>query len=253
MSLHFFGSSVQECLERELAGHAYGELLNRLKQGNPFFHRFRTWTEVLAFMRHGTSQDPEKDEILRPIFLAHQEDADPCWRAILLAIFFPALESIDRQKRSWDQDREELWQNIVSTFLGVVCRIDIHKRPDRLVQKVFNDTVHRLHDEYRRIWRRSKCEVSVELHELDELAGQIEGIDLAAIERREAQEAEVQRLRRHLEKGRISEKDFMLLTGTRVYGKSLADYAREMGMDYQVAKKRRQRAEDAIRDHENGR
>ena len=57
---------------------------------------------------------------------------------------------------------------------------------------------------------------------------------------------EIQRLREHMEAGRISEADFLLLVGTRVYGKSVADYARETGLDYQVAKKRRQRAEAVI-------
>ncbi len=70
----------------------------------------------------------------------------------------------------------------------------------------------------------------------------VECIDFARIELREAQE----RLREHLNAGRITEADFLLLIGTRVYGKSVADCARETGLDYQVAKKRRQRAEAAI-------
>jgi len=87
----------------------------------------------------------------------------------------------------------------------------------------------------------------VDPEEIDALAGGVEGIDFAGIELREAQEIEINRLREHFEADRITEADFLLLIGTRVYGKSVADYAREAGLDYQVAKKRRQRAEAVIR------
>ncbi len=39
---------------------------------------------------------------------------------------------------------------------------------------------------------------------------------------------------------------FDLLVGTRVYDSPLADYARKAGLDYELAKKRRQRAEARI-------
>jgi hypothetical protein len=237
----------RERLERELQGSAYQTLLGKLQRKHLFLRRFRTWADVIAFMRDGTSRDPRKDEILRPIFEAHGGDEDPRWRAVLLAIFWPGLESIHYQKRGWDADAEERWQNIVWTFLQVLCRIDVKRRPDRLVQKVFNDTVHHLHDEYRRAWDRGGRELTVNPEEIEALAGGTEGIDTAGIELREAQEIEINRLREHLTAGRIAEPDFLLLVGTRVYGKSVADYAREAGLDYQVAKKRRQRAEAVIR------
>lgn len=237
----------RERLEQEREGSAYQTLLRKLQRKHLFLRRFRTWADVIAFMRNGTSTDPRKDEVLRPIFEAHAEDEDPRWRAVLLAIFWPGLESIHFQKRGWDADPDERWQNVTWTFLQVLCRVDVKRRPDRLVQKVFNDTVHHLHDEYRRGWNRTSREFTAEPEEIDALAGGVEGIDFAAIELREAQEIEIQRLREHLDAGRITEADFLLLIGTRVYGKSVADYAREAGLDYQVAKKRRQRAEAVIR------
>ncbi len=236
----------RERLEQELRADDYQCLLGRLQRNEPFLRQFRTWADVIAFMRSGTSTDPRKDEILRPIFEAHAEDEDPRWRAILLAIFWPGLTSIHFQKRGWDVDPHERWQNISWTFLQVLCRVDVKRRPDRLVQKVFNDTVHHLYDKYRRTWNRTNREFTADPEEIDALAGGVEGIDFTGIELREAQEIEIQRLREHMDAGRISEADFLLLVGTRVYGKSVADYAREAGLDYQVAKKRRQRAEAVI-------
>ena len=247
----------RERLELEIRGSAYQALLHELQQRHPFLRRFHTWDEVISFMRDETSTDPRKDEVLRPLFEAHAEDADPRWRTILMVIFWPGLESIHWKKRSWDRDPDERWQNIVWTFLQVVCRVDVKRRSDRLASKVINDTFHHLHDEYRRIWDRTERETSVEREELEAfvdtdelnaaLAGEVMGVNFAALELREAQELEILRLREHLEAGRITEADFLLLVGTRVYGKPVVDYAREMGLAYQVAKKRRQRAEAAIR------
>lgn len=240
----------QASLEQELRSEDYYALLMRLRQDESFFRRFETWEEVIAYMRAGTSRDPAKDEILRPILRAHRDDQDHRWRAILLAIFWPGLLSIHRQKRHWDGDIDERWQNVTWTFLEVLCRIDVDRRPDRLVQKLFNDTVHRLYGEYRRKWSVTAAELPLELDDLNALSGGIDDIDYSGIELRIAQAAEIRRLREHLDAGRISEPDFLLLVGTRVYGKSAAEYARETGMDSALARQRRFRAESAIRRHE---
>ena len=237
----------RERLEQELRSEKYSKLLRRLQRKEVFLRQFKTWAEVIAFMRDGTSRDPRKDEVLRPIFEAHAGDEDPRWRTILLTVFWPSLESIHSRKRRWDPDPDERWQNITWTFLQVLCRIDPAQRSDQLVKKIVNDTRHRLHDEYRRAWGRISHEFTAEPEEIDALIGGVEGIDFAGIELREVQNIELERLREHLEAGRITEADYLLLAGTRVYGQSVADYAREAGLGYPVARKRRQRAEAVIR------
>jgi len=197
-------------------------------------------------MRRGSAQDPRKDEVLRPILVAHREDGDRRWRTVLLALFWPGLASIHGQKRSWDLDQEELWHNIVWVFLEVVCRLDPAKRPDRLVQKIYNDTIHHLHDEYRHRWNRASHESGVEDERLVVLAGGAEGMDIDDLVLREAQEVELRRLRGYVALGLLSEPDLYLLVGTRVYGRPLRDCAAEIGLRYQAAKKRRQRAEANI-------
>ena len=86
--------------------------------------------------------------------------------------------------------------------------------------------------------------------EIEFLAAGPEYSPVAAFELREAQELEIRRLREHVEAGRITEADYLLLVGTRVYGKPVADYAREKGLAYQAVKKRRQRVEAVIRGFE---
>ena len=239
-----------QSLERELQGEHYQALLGRLQRTEPFLRRFATWADVVAFMRKGTSRDPLKDEILRPIFRAHGQDRDHRWRTILLVIFWPALRAIHYRKRAWDDDCDARWSNVTWAFLKVICRIDVARRPDRLVQKVVNDTIHVLYEGYRQEWDRSSREIATDPDELEKLAGAVEGIDFDAMDAREVREAEVERLRSHMKAGRISEADFHLIVGTRLYGKLVREYAAEAGISFQAAKKRRQRAEAAIRRYE---
>lgn len=240
----------RERLERKIGSDEYVELIQGLKRHEPFLRRFATWSDVIAFMRAGRSTDPHKDEILRPILQAHREDHDPRWRTILLAMFWPGLESICHRREHWDDNPDELWQNAVWTFLRVVCRLDERNRPTRLVQKLVNDTIHRLHSEYRRRWDRTDPEVLAGPNDIESLAGAGDVIDVEAIDLRQWHERELARLRRHLDSGLINESDFLILVGTRLYGESMAEHAREVGLDYQVAKKRRQRAEARIRQSE---
>jgi hypothetical protein len=234
-------------LEQEIQSEVYQRLLYELQREKPFLKQFRTWRDVGSFMRKGTSKDSGKDEILRPIFAAHSKDKNPRWRTILLGFFWPGLESIHYKKRAWGRDPEDRWQNIVWIFLEVLCRIDVDKRPIGLVSKVFNDTIHRLHDEYRRSSSRAIREIPSEPEELELLAGGAEDIAFSDIDSREEKEKEIQCLRVLVEAGRINEADFLLLLGTKVYGKSISEYARESGLDYQVVRKRRFRVDAAIR------
>ncbi len=238
-------------LERELQSGEYEGLLRGLQHTELFLRQFRTWEDVIAFMRTGTSADPRKDEILRPILRAHGQDSDPRWRTILLAIFWPGLKSLAYRKRHWEDDPEygldELWQNIIWTFLKVVCRLDVSQRPARLVQKIMNDTNHDLYQMYKRRWDRTNRELPLDQHEIESLAMVVDGVGLEILYRREAAEQEIDRLRGHRDAGRISDADCRLLVATRVNGMSVADYARDRGLNYEVAKKRRQRAEAVIR------
>jgi hypothetical protein len=240
----------REHLERELETEEYTELLRALQESKPFFRQFDGWLEVVAFMREGTSEEAANDQVLLPIFRSHAERPDARWRSVLLAIFWPGLESTFWQKSHWDRDPDERWQNVMWAFLQTICRLDVEKRRCRLVQKVVNDTVSRLHLEYSRRWKRAERETPTEHEEIDALAGGIEDAGLLAFELRDELRARVRRLRGHVKAGRISKTEFLLLVSTRIYGKSVAEYARERGLDYEVARKRRQRAEARIRRHE---
>ena len=237
----------REQLEQEIEGEEYHLLLVRLHGEHPFLTDFSTWGQVVGFMRDGSSQDPLKDEVLRPILAAHAADGDPRWRTILLVIFWPGLRSICIKRRRWDKEFEELWANAVWIFLEAVCRLDVTKRPNRLVQKLVNDTTWRIGVEYRQARDRASLEIPTDPELVECLAGGCEDAGLVNQYVEEEREFRLCHFRKHLKAGRMNETDFNLIVETRVYEKPLRECAEEWGLSYQAAKKRRQRAEAAVR------
>ena len=65
---------------------------------------------------------------------------------------------------------------------------------------------------------------------------------LDGIALRQAQEKEVKRLKEDRANGLLSENDYYLLLGRRVYGRPLRKCAAELQIGYELAKKRYQRA-----------
>jgi hypothetical protein len=246
-------------LERELRSEPYPSLLQNLKRQNPSFREFDSWDEIIVIMRATSVKDPRTDEILKPIFGAYRDGRDPGWRTILLALFWRELERIHGFKSHWDADPEALWANTTWAFLETIDRINLQTRPDRLGQKIFNDTIHRLHDGYRREWDWENSIVDPSDWEnedddegkagnrLETLMGGREAVEFGDVELRHDQEVEIKCLRAYVSRGLISEPDFFLIVGTRIYGASLSDYVEDQGLDYESAKKRRQRAEATIR------
>lgn len=236
-----------EALCREMRNAEFGTLLDVLRGAEPFLGQFRSWDDVVAYMRGGTSRDPDKDIVLRAILRAHAGTNDPRLRTVMLVIFWPGLEAIHFRRRAWDKDVDSRWSNVTWAFLDVLIRIDVERRPDRLVQKIVNDTMHYLYLACRREWTRTEREAATAPDLLETLAPPVEDSRLATME---AQDAKVQFLRDHVSAGRIGEADFHLIAGTRVYGKPLGECARELGLSHCAAEKRRQRAEAAIRGRE---
>lgn len=238
-------------LEREIQTTEYRNLLTFLQREEPFLRRFSTWLDVIAFMRGGSSRDPSKDAVLRPILYSHREDEDHHWRTILLTIFWPGLMSIHSKKCHWDPDEpDELWQRIFWSFHESVCRIDVSRRPHQITSKLINDTIHRLFESYRRDWIHVERVASMDPTIIQEMSGAVDGIDFDCMELREVHEREISRLQEHCRAGRITEADFFLIVGTRLYGQSIAEHAREVGLSREAAKKRRQRAEARIHAYE---
>lgn len=238
-----------ELLQQEIGSGEYTELLRGLRKDAPFYQRFDTWADVVSFVRGRKLYDPEMDEVLVPIFRAHGEDNDPRWRQVLIVLFWPALESIQHQKLGMASDPFDLWQDIQCTFLEILCRIDLKKRPRRLASKVFYGTLHRVHEDLCRKKRQTGFEeFTADWDTLEDLARPVEGIDFAGIDWREWREGEIEKLRPYVDRGVISEADLQILVATNIDGLSAAHYGRRNGLKPATARKRRLRAEEAVRE-----
>lgn len=237
-------------IAREVEGDKYRELLLQLQGTHSFLREFGTWGEVVNFMWDGTSDDPKKDDVLHPILMAHAGDSDPRWRTILLLIFWPGLKSICIQRRGWEPEFDSLWSNAVWTFLHTVCIFNPEKNTQRIPQKLINGTIGRLSAEYRKIRNRQAREIPTDPALMEYLAGGAEDPGFAGVDLYDEQKFMIRKFREHLDAGRITEGGFELLVGTLVYRKRLRECAEEAGLTYQTAKKRRQRAEAAIRRYE---
>lgn len=232
-------------LEHEVCSSGCQELLERLQEHEPSLVGFTSWPEAAAFLARGSNKDAGKGEVLRPILEAR--DADSRWSVVLLFLFWHRLAWVHRLKRRLDEDPDELWANVTWVFTRAICRLDIDRRPDRLIDKVVNDVAKGLSREYGRSRRRSKLEEATDPQDPE---GHIARDQRPTSDPEKDCRAAENRLRRHLDAGRLSETDFFLLCGTCIYGRPLADCARELSLTQEAAKKRRQRALKAIRPYE---
>ncbi len=239
-----------QALLREHARPEIAGLLKTAQRGCPFLRDYSDWEAVIAFMREGISSDPRKNEILLAILGAHQDDRDPGWQTVLLAIMWPGLRSIHRNKFWYDRDPQERWQVLILTFLEVVHRFDVRKRQHGLVQKLYNDTFSYFYREYQRIWKRSSREILMGRVLLERGVPDRNGMGMAAVDLDRELQQQIRNFKAYLLEGVITEEDFRLLVATRVYRLPIRAYAEERGFRYEALKKKRQRLEAHLRRHD---
>jgi hypothetical protein len=237
-------------IEQELRGDSYRELLRRLQVESTFLRQYESWNQVVRWMRGAPAGHPNQDAVLGPLLQAHQHDHDPRWRTLLLALFWHGLDSIHRRRRRWDPNPEQRWQNLVWAFLQALSGLDVARRSDRFFEKLYAETTRRLYREYAGQWRDRGREIPTDPETLALLAGAADDADAEVCDLSSVRQAVIDCLRGHLAAGHIDEVDFLLLVGTRVYEKSVAEYCRETGMSYEAARRRRARAEALLRRHQ---
>ena len=176
-----------------------------------FLRRFQRWADVVAFMRQGTSTDPRKDEVLRLIFEAPRPREGPALAGDPHGDFLAWTRVHPRPEAALGPGPgRALAERDLDLLAGPLPDRRGRAARTALSRRSFNDTVHHLHDEYRRAWSRTSREITADAEEIDALAGGVEGIDFAGIELREVQGIEITRLRAHMDAGRITEADFRL-------------------------------------------
>jgi hypothetical protein len=232
-------------LEREVCRPAYAPLLADLQQGAPEVAQLTNWICVARFVQGCGIRSAAADCVVRPLILGTATVGDSRPSTILLLLFLPSLIRLHRQRRRWLPCEEERWAMICECFVRAVRRLDPARRPERLGQKLLNDTARRLYDECARDWAREARTDVVDPIDLEALLG-VDDPGFQEVERREACNAAIRRVRSAAAAGVISANDSYLVLGTRIYGADLRDAAGQLGIPYERAKKRRQRAEATL-------
>jgi DNA-directed RNA polymerase specialized sigma24 family protein len=221
-------------------------LLQRLRACNPAWEQFGTWRQVVEMIQECTPRDASSDWLLRAI-LERIATGEHELRSILLLGFWPFLVTTFHRKRHWDDEPDSRWQSLQWCFVKAITRIDLKRRPERLAQKILNDTTHFLHDECKADWDRTKREHPEEPQEMEKICSPQEAMEFAQVDLKRLQEEQSRRFRRLLNEKQITEADCFLLMATHIYGRSVREYADSVGISYETAKKRHQRAEARLR------
>lgn len=240
---------TSQALDQEMASAAARHLLDQFRSLHPTaFAAFGSWPEVADALAQHRRDQAAKDAILLPLLAAYGRREHPLLGTILVGLYWRHLCRFADLKQRWDADAEELSQNIVLMFLEACQRIDLTKRRQRLDEKMQNDCIHHLHDLYERRWRDEQVIQVVDHSTLVNTETDADEDRRAeALDQRIVLEQGLAALHRHRDAGTVSDIGCQLLIGTRLLGRRLADMASDLGMSFQCAKKRRQRAEAAIR------
>lgn len=237
----------EERIHRDVGGEACRALLRRLQRKEPALRGFDNWDAVIAFMRGGAAAQPAKDAILRAVLSTRRRGGEPCWRFVLLAMFWPGLKAIYWRKIRWDKDRAALWQHTLVTFLFVVEGIDIARRPRAIARKIVSETARQLHRLYQSEWRRQERVQSLGPGRMLSIRDESGVPSLRGLEIQELKESALRELWEYLSRGWISGRGFMDLVQTKIHGLNVSDWARLSGRDREAVRKSRQRAELRIR------
>ena len=149
----------------------------------------------------------------------------------LVSCLEPGLRSIVRRAGMHPAD-EDAWSEATTILLERVARYDLARRPNRVAANLLLDTLHGLVKWSRRERHRRNVELLAEAPPPAATAGDIgSSHDVVA----EAVAA-----------GVLTRVDGRIVTATRIDGVPLGDVAVLVGLSYEAAKKRRQRAEASL-------
>jgi hypothetical protein len=250
-------------LQAVLQEKRYQALLYGLRRKDRFFREgFKTWEDVETYLKGRLYVGRKSDRAFRPIFQTYHKSRKnrPRWREVLTVLLWPVVEKLCRRHWGLEPEKgnrwpkrsptEERWNIVMKEFLGVLVRAELHKRPDNFVWKVRNDLNKKL---WLRYSQQRKQEEEVPTRTM--APGELEEIrpvgERGAGESQEdwkgALVAEVGKWLGALQKGWINKEDFLVAMVTRVKKKSLSEFARRRGLDYERLRKRRQRVDRAGR------
>jgi len=238
---------IRHQLEAELQKHPCAERLRWLADQFPVFRRFNGGQEICRFLLDHSVAEHTKDDLLCALIQSLRCEGASEFNTVLILAFWPALCVIARRATHWDPDPDELWQNLTWAFLQAVNEVNLGDYPCRLAGRLFSATASRLRRHYRREWARRRRETPVEDEPEDLPANEVPDERAVDIVARALARINLRRIRRAYDQHRLTADEYWLFTDVDVHGTSLSEYAHDIGLAYEAAKKRHQRVRAKIK------
>lgn len=232
----------------------FGALLHQIRRNDPSLPERNSWFEIMPTCDGSTRADDHTGLYLGAAWQSYHDDGNPGWLTVLLALFWSRLLLVWRRHLAKSDDPDLLWITILESLIDAIRETRPPEPGCSPWAQLWLATETRLRSRLRPLWaekcraRRSALQirrpkgkepVATEVQDLadphshDCFREVEEGIDR---QRRE------QALRYCLQRGWIGEAEYALLLGLLIYGGSLRAYAEKRGLDYELLKKRNQRA-----------
>lgn len=218
-------------------------LLVKLQRQEELFDKFNNWSEVIAYFRRVSWRSCESDKILKPILVCIQKDDDPSWNTIITALFWHVLTSLFRRNHISNNDESDnLWQNTLWSFFQVISKVDIKTDQTKIAYRIYIATRYKLRQHCAQNHRFNNRMISINSVKLDDedITHQDESFD--KINENIDKELKLKQINRLYSRGLIKEIDKHILIATMIYGESVKEYSENSELDYELVKKRRQRA-----------
>ena len=239
-------------LLEEIDGRTFRPLLLEMTANHAAFAAYATWRGMAEVLTDGGLSPAAEDTLLRPVVAAYAATRDQRWATILTALCFRWLAASCARRATWCDDTWDVWQELVAAFLDACtrpgpCDGDAPLRP--LVVNVVTSRVglfckHRWHIQSREC-RTDPAQFPPTIDP--------QGVPWRVNLRRdlsEIQELGAAHYRRFQGDGIIDADDVAILIRTRLQGLTLDEAATALGISMACAKKRRQRAEQAMGDED---
>jgi len=258
----FFQKRLSAHLRQALKSEDFAGYFQHLKSCQPSLHPFSDAQSMIASFEKGATSNKDQDRILLALIREFQTQPAEHLHNLLLKMFWKGLDHLYRARGKRVDDQEALWNDLVWAFLNVLSDYPV----DRLTAKVAaniqmgalkkvtrwaqRENRYQLFSHDPKHPKRTEFEFAELLtcgftHPNEIFAGR--GTPYEPDEDDMARMVDL--LKRFRDAGIIGDDALYLLVSTRIYGQSLKEFADRESLSYQAVKKRRQRAEQAIRDH----
>ena len=199
---------------------------------------FDNWSDLVDDLHMRGLRCPSSDIIVGRILQIQKNDEDPNWSIVLSLLFWPELENVYLRCHRYASNQEQLWHEVYFHYLETIRNLDLCYYKADFAYVINYTVLNKTHRTYSKIWTDNRL-----LESLDQRFDELPFFNsVKSTEKLEAQIDDICKLEKLFKRGLINENDMHMLIATVVYNESLKNYTDRNGFDYELIKKRRQRA-----------